>query len=212
MISISYGQMLNIHTLQWSQIFAQARFTFVVNNILHKGQPFSILLKQIEADKFEWFLIAVPLLLFKGENILQIPRKKCKSSGYPSKLLLDSNYGNLWPSFPILWLLLDQWSEDDSEKFLLAKIWVQNIEQAVPLNSCPPFLPTFFHEKMFESIISSLHLSQGRKQCLMKRVTSHQKRKPMIADFLFNHRAWAKKWKESNVKCDCELLKNSEHV
>ena len=72
--------------------------------------------------------------------------------------------------------------------------------------------PSPFIRKLLDSIISSLHLSQERKQCLMKRVSIHQTKNPSMADILFNHRSWAKKWKESSVICDCHELKNNLNV
>ena len=61
---------------------------------------------------------------------------------------------------------------------------------------------------LFDSIISSLHLSQERKQCLMKRISIRQTKNPSMADLFFNHKSWAKSWKENTRICECHLLKD----
>ena len=69
------------------------------------------------------------------------------------------------------------------------------------------FLPPFIRN-LLDAIISSLHLSQERKQCLMKRISIRQTKNPSMADLFFNHKSWAKSWKENTRICECHLLKD----
>ena len=51
--------MLNIHWNEWSQIFAQASFSYIIDDVLHKDLPVPLLLKVIEEKIIHCFSISV---------------------------------------------------------------------------------------------------------------------------------------------------------
>ena len=62
MISISHGQLINLNKEVWSQFFAQASFSFIMDNSLEKDRPFSALLQNIEKKIDRLFLDLNPEL------------------------------------------------------------------------------------------------------------------------------------------------------
>jgi len=78
MISISHGQLINLNKEVWSQFFAQASFSFIMDNSLQKDRPFSALLPNIEKKSIDCFLIAFPNSdpILKNQSILKILSKK----------------------------------------------------------------------------------------------------------------------------------------
>ena len=108
---------------------------------------------------------------------------------------------------------MDTGSKTYPQKLLLDEIWVQNIKLSLSL-SIPAHstFPPSYIRNLLVSIISSLHVSQERKQCLMKRISIHQTKNPSMADFFFNHKVWAKKWKENSIVCECDILKDQLDV
>ena len=78
MVSVNYGELLNINEEIWPRIFAQANFTCIENNILMEDLPFAALLTCLARKSISCDLISIPKSdpLFRKENILQILRKK----------------------------------------------------------------------------------------------------------------------------------------
>ena len=78
MVSVSYGELLNINEEIWPRTFAQANLTCIENNILKEDLPFVALLTRLARKSISCFLISIPKSdpLFRKENILQILRKK----------------------------------------------------------------------------------------------------------------------------------------
>ena len=78
MISISHGQLISVNKDVWFQFFAQASFSFIIDNSLQKDRPFSVLLPNIEKKLIDCFLISILNLdpMLKNQSILQILRKK----------------------------------------------------------------------------------------------------------------------------------------
>ena len=70
--------MININKDAWSQIFAQASFSYIIDNSLQKDRPLSALLSAIEGKSIDCFLISIlnsdPK--FINQSILQILSKK----------------------------------------------------------------------------------------------------------------------------------------
>ena len=78
MVSILHGQVLNIQENVWTQIFAQAHFSCIINKTLHQDLPIRSLINLIQMKSIDSFVISIPISdpFYKNENILQILRRK----------------------------------------------------------------------------------------------------------------------------------------
>ena len=215
MISILHGQMLNIQQNVWSQVFAQAQFSCIINNSLQHNLPFCSLINLIQKKLIDSFVISVSKSdpLYKKENILQILRRK--------NAKVQEILGNY--SLPQIMEIFDQSAQFkdcfwiNEVKLILKNFgWMKfgfRISNSLPFSSpAHSLFPPSYIRQFLDSIIACLHVSQERKQCLRKRTVIHQKKNPSLADFFFNHRSWAKSWKESILICECQSLKNELDV
>ena len=207
--------MTNFNQNQLSLIFAQASFTYIIDNVLQKNLPFSSFSKVLMEKSIDCFSIQIPKLdpMFKNQSILQILSKK--NANVPSIL---EKY-----SLPQIMDIFDQSSQfkdcywiNEVKTIMKNYCWLKfgfKISNLLSL-SFPSHLsfPPPLVRSLLEAIISSLHLSQERKQCLSRRISIHQKRNPTMAELLFNHRVWAKCWKIDAKECDCLNLQSTLNI
>ena len=215
MISISHGTMINVNKDVWSQFFAQASFSYILDNSLQKDRPFSTLLSTIEGKSIDCFLISIPnsVPMFKNQSILQILSKK---NAKVQTILDKYSLAQIMEIFAQTSQFKDCFWINEVKTILKSFCWLKfgfNISNSLSISiQSHRLCPTPFMKSLLESIISSLHLSQERKQCLKKKISVHQKRNPTMAEYYFNHRAWAKRWKVNSMECDCLSLKQTLNV
>ena len=140
MLYVMHGDMLNTQDKEWSQIFAQASFSCIVNNI-PKTDP-----------------------LFKKENVLQI---LTWTNAKVQDILKNYFLIQIMGIFDQSSQFKDCFCINEIKLILKNFCWLKfGFKISIPLslsNHTHSSSPTSFIRKLLDSIVSSLHLSQERK-------------------------------------------------